>query len=295
MDRALFDEEFLRSLESLAFLSRRVRGGRFYGEHPSFRKGTSPDFADYRSYQPGDDFRSIDWNVWSRLGRPYVKLYREEEDLSVHVLLDASLSMDWGRPRKIDYARRLAAALAYIGLSSLDRVGVTAFAGGLGDTLPAHRGRSQMVPLFEYMSRIRPAGGTAFSACLADYALRCSVPGLAVVVSDLLDEGGVEKGLAALLYRRFDVVLIQVLDSEEIEPTGSGPVRLRDAESGRSLRLTLDPALEAAYRRRFREWLDGIESFCLSHQVEYLRASTLVPFEDVVLRYLRQGTHLRGR
>lgn len=295
MDRVLFDEAFLRSLESLSFLSRRVRTGRFSGEHPSFRRGTSPDFADYRSYQPGDDFRSIDWNVWSRLRRPYVKLYREEEDLTVHVLLDASLSMDWGRPRKIDYARRLAAALAYIGLASLDRVGVTAFAGGLGETLPAHRGRSQMVPLFEYMSRVRPAGGTAFSACLAEYARRCRVPGLAVVVSDLLDEGGVEQGLAALLYRRFDVVLLQVLDGEEIEPAGSGPLRLREAETGRSLRLTLDPALAAAYRRRLRAWLDGIEAFCLARRIEYLRTSTVVPFEDVVLRYLRQGMHLGRR
>jgi len=297
MDRELFDREFLRKLEYLSFVSRRIYRGDTRGAHASPRRGTSLDFADYRTYQPGDDFRSIDWSIFSRLDRLFVRLYAEEEDLTVHVLLDASASMSYGSPAKIDYARRLAAALAYVGIGSLDRVGVTTFAAGLGGALAPRRGRAQLFHLLEYMSRIRAGGATDISRSLEDYALRSRSPGLAVVITDLMDESleGYRRGLRALLFRDFEVVLVHVLDREEIAPREEGTLRLTDMETGRELAVAVDKPTLAAYRRRVTDFFSGVEEFCLRNRVEYLRTATIVPFEEVVLKYLRQGAHLHSR
>ena len=298
MDRQLFDRDFLKKLEYLSLVSRRLYRGEAKGAHASPRRGTSPDFADYRTYQPGDDFRYIDWNIFGRLDRLFVKMFAEEEDLSVHILLDASESMAFGTPRKIDYARRVAGALGFIGLASLDRVGAATFAAGIGESLAPRRGRRQIFHLFEYLSRVAPSGPTDLSRSLEDYALRSRSPGLAVVVSDLLDESGVaayRRGLLALRYRAFDVVLVQVLDREEIAPADEGMSRLADMETGRMVNVAIDARLLAAYRKKVAGFLGSLEEFCLGNRIEYLRTSTVVPFEDVVLKYLRQGAHLHSR
>jgi uncharacterized protein (DUF58 family) len=295
MDRALYDAAFLRKLERLALVSRRLYRGEGRGMHRSMRRGASPDFADHRAYQPGDDLRSMDWNVYGRLGRLFVKLFVDEEDVSVHILLDTSRSMGFGNPSKMDAARRVGAALGYIGITALDRVGMAAFAAGVGQVLAPRRGRAQFHHLIDRLSRLAPAGGTDFSRSLEQYAQRAREPGIAVVISDLLDPGGCERGLAALRYRGFDVVLVQILDREEISPTIHGALRLADAETGRSLSVTVDSRLLSEYHARVNRHLTGLESFCLRAGIEYLRASTLVPFEDIVLKYLRQGAHLHTR
>ena len=295
--RELFDRDFLRKLEYLSFISRRIYRGDTRGAHPSPRRGTSLDFADYRVYQAGDDFRAIDWSIFGRLGRLFVRMYAEEEDLTVHLLLDASGSMSYGSPPKIDYARRLAAALGYVGIGSLDRVGITTFAAGLGGSLAPRRGRAQLFHLLSYMSGIRAGGRTDISRSLEDYALRSRSPGLAIVISDLLDESldSYRRGLRALLFHDFEVVLVHVLDRQEISPQGEGALRLTDMETGAALPVSVDRPLLAAYRRRVNGFFDGVEAFCLKHRVEYLRAGTIVPFEEVVLKYLRQGAHLHSR
>jgi uncharacterized protein (DUF58 family) len=315
----LFDKEFLHKLEYLSFISRRIYRGDTRGSHSSQRRGTSLDFADFRTYQPGDDFRTIDWSIFSRLDRIFVRLYAEEEDLSVHVLLDSSASMAYGNPPKIDYARRLAAALGYVGIGSLDRVGVTTFAAGLGGALAPRRGRAQLFHLLEYLGGIRTSGGTDISRSLEDYALRSRSPGLAIVITDLLDQGSVletppgdaarrlqsaeiprrldsyKRGLQALLFRDFDVVLVHVLDRDEINPREEGALRLTDMETGQALPLSVDKPLLAAYRRRLAGFFAEVEEFCLKNKIEYLRAASIVPFEEVVLKYLRQGAHLHSR
>lgn len=298
MDRQLFDREFLSKLEYLSLVSRRLYRGEASGAHASPLRGTSPDFADYRIYQPGDDFRYIDWNIFGRLDRLFVKLFAEEEDLSVHILLDASRSMAFGVPPKIDYARRVAAALGFIGLASLDRVGVATFAAGVGGSLAPRRGRAQIFHLFEYLSAVAPSGTTELSRSLEEYSLRSRSPGLAVVVSDLLDESGsgaYRRGLLALRCRGFDVVLVQVLDREEIAPAEDGMSRLSDMETGRTVNVAIDAELRSAYRKKVTGFLGDVEEFCLGNRIEYLRTSTVVPFEDVVLKYLRQGAHLHSR
>ena len=308
MDTELFDKEFLRKLESLAFISRRLYRGQARGAHTSVRRGTSLDFADFRTYQPGDDFRTIDWGIYGRLDKLVVRLYAEEEDLTVHLLVDASASMSFGSPPKIDYARRLAAALGYVGIGSLDRVGVTTFGAGLGSgpaaALAPRRGRAQLFHLLEYLSALKPAGRTDIARSLEEYARRSRSPGLAIVISDLLDDPesasggaleGYKRGMQALLFHDFEVVLVHVLDREEIGPGEQGALRLTDMETGQTLPLYVDRQLLAAYRAKVTGFFGQVESFCMGNRIEYLRAATLVPFEDVVLRYLRQGAHLHAR
>ena len=315
MDTELFDREFLRKLESLAFISRRLYRGEARGAHTSVRHGTSLDFADFRAYQPGDDFRTIDWGIYGRLDKLVVRLYAEEEDLTIHLLLDCSASMSFGSPPKIDYARRLAAALGCVGIGSLDRVGVTTFGAGLGKgpagaksasggALAPRRGRAQLFHLLEYMSSLKPEGRTDIARSLEEYARRSRTPGLAIVITDLLDDSrsatgialdGYRRGLQALRFHDFEVVLVHVLDREEIRPAEQGALRLTDMETGQVLAVYADRPLLAAYRKKLTRYFGGVESFCLKNNIEYLRAATIVPFEDVVLRYLRQGAHLHAR
>jgi len=261
-----------------------------------------------------------------------VKLFTAEEDLTLQILLDTSRSMSFGSPPKSDYARRIAAALGYIALANLDRVGVATFDSDLGDQLPAHRSRRHIFALFDYLSRVRSEGETGFNRSLKSFSLRAgrgsrerrggtaaagdravgasaaagasavgsgggssgaaAAPAVVVVISDLLDESGFEEGLKALLYASKDVVLIQVLDVDEIDPQLGGAYRLIDSESGAVKRVTVDSAILEIYRRKVDDFFRGIEDFCLAHGIEYLRTNNQVPVEDLVLKYLRQGMHL---
>ena len=292
MENALFDTSFLQKLDYLSLLSKKLHRGDIRGEHTTYRKGASLEFNDFRAYQPGDDFRYIDWNIFSRLDRIFVKLFSSEEDLTIHILVDSSQSMSYGNPRKIDFACNVGAALGYIGLTNLDRVGVTTFNDTLGNSLVPYRSRKHIYSLFSYFSSLETDGGTNLGSALVRYARGTKRPGLAIVIGDLLDTGGYQDGLMALLYRRFDVVLIQVLDEEELEPTVRGAAALTDSESGRTERVTVDEELLALYRRNVAKYFAELEEFCLTHGIEYLRTTTDVPFEDLILKYLRQGMYL---
>jgi uncharacterized protein (DUF58 family) len=293
MAQLLFDTDFLKKLELLRLTSNRIYHGQGRGEHSTVKMGTSLEFSDYRNYQVGDDFRYIDWNIFSRLDRLFLKVFTAEEDLSIHILLDTSQSMMYGDPPKIDYARRVAAALGYIGLSNLDRVGITTFAASIQDSMMPRRGRDHFLSLLNYCERITCGSETDFNRSLMEYSFRSKRAGLAIVISDLLDPKGVERGLDALRFARYDVLLVQILDEEEVRPTYTGPVRLRDLETDQEQRLTIDELLLTRYRERVQKWCSQIEHFCLKSQIEYLRASTLIPFEDLILRYLRHGVHLQ--
>jgi uncharacterized protein (DUF58 family) len=273
--------------------SNRIYHGQGRGEHSTVKIGTSLEFSDYRNYQVGDDYRYIDWNIFSRLDRLFLKVFTAEEDLSIHVLLDTSQSMLFGDPSKIDYAKRVAVALGYIGLSNLDRVGITTFGAGIHESMSPRRGRDHFLELIDYCDRVTCLGETDFNRAMMEYGVRSRRAGLAIVISDLLDPKGFERGLEALRFARYDVLLVQILDEDEIRPRYTGPVRLRDLETDHEQRLTIDELLLARYRERVQQWCRHIEEFCLKSQIEYLRASTLIPFEDLILKYLRHGIHLR--
>ena len=281
----------MQKLEYLSLIARKLFRGRYRGEHKSYRKGSSLEFHDYRSYQPGDDFRYIDWNIFSRLDKLFVKLYTAEEDLTIHILLDTSASMGFGSPSKLDYAKRVGAALAYIGYINLDRVRAASFNDSRGKFLdPSRRGGVSI--LFRFFEDLESGGQTRFNSALSDYAASVRRPGLAIVLSDLLDPAGYYDGLKTLRFAGYDVMLIQILAEEEIAPSANGALDLIDSETREHLRMTVDKRVLEAYSLRLEAHFRDVEQFTLSQGIEYVRASTIVPFEDLVLKYLRQGMHL---
>lgn len=289
MATQLLDEAFLRRLEQLSLLARKIRSGVSRGENISINRGASLEFSDYRLYQPGDDFRYLDWNIYRRLNRLFVKVFTAEENLTVHILLDTSRSMSFGNPGKLWYGGRLAAALGYLAVNNLDRVGISAFADGVEHSLPPVRQMSHVFSIFDYIQGLEPSGTTDFNRTLRDYSLRTRRPGLAILITDLLDPSGYVEGLQALLYRKFDIMLIQVLDEEEIDPRFKGAFRLIDGETDDETELNVEPDTIAEYQRRLSSFFAEVEEFCLGHDIEYLRTSTRIPFEDVVFSYLRRG------
>jgi uncharacterized protein (DUF58 family) len=293
MAQRTFDETFLKRLEALSVVSRKIVAGRAKGERRSFRKGAGVEFQDYRPYVTGDDLRYVDWNIYSRLDRLLLKLYVEEEDLCLHLLVDGSASMGFGQPPKLDYALQVAAALGYIGLTNLERVALGYFAGELSHMLRPRRGRGQIFPLLEFLSAVEAKGPTNLNSCLAGYALRSRVPGIAVVLTDLLDPGGYAEGLKALLRRRFEVFLLHVVSEDELQPPLRGDLTLLDAEGGVSREVSLDRGALERYQERLHGHFAEVERFCANHRIDYLRTSTAVPFQDLILRHLRRGGFLR--
>lgn len=290
MHQTLLEPELLARLERLRLNSRRLRFGASRGETRTKRRGSSLEFSDYRAYQPGDDFRYIDWNAYGRFHRLFVKLFTAEEDLTLHLLIDTSASMGFGTPTKLSYAVKLAAALGYIAIANLDRVGVAAFGDGLGPRLSPERRKNHVFTLFDYLSALKVSGGTGFNNAVTEYARRARKTGLAVIVSDMLDEEGYSEGLAALSSVGFDIAVLHVLDDSELDPDlRAGSYRLVDSETRRVSEVHLDGATRREYREALGAYLSEVESFCLDKGIEYLRTTTSVPVEEIVFDYLRRG------
>jgi uncharacterized protein (DUF58 family) len=282
----LLDEHFLRRLERLrlALAVRPRTRGRPGGIHHSPKAGMSLEFADYKRYTPGDDFRYVDWKVYGRLDRLLIKVFTREEDMPIYLLLDKSGSMGVGG--KFLYSLRLAAALGYIGLKELDRVGAYPFSGGIEGGLPPRSGPQQIFRLFRYLEGLRPGGRTDLNKALEGFVAQRRQAGLAVLISDMLVPGGYERGLGHLLSRNFRVLLLQPLASADLDPPPEGAVRLVDAETGRGLELELSgPAIEL-YQQRLRAYLGRLEAFCLANKIDYLRLPITTPLETVIFELL---------
>lgn len=282
-----FSSAFLMQLERLAFISKRTRLGRVKGERKSPRRGSSVEFADYRPYEVGDDLRYVDWNAFGRLDRLYLKLFMDEEDLCVHLILDASASMGFGRPTKLEYGVRLAAALAFIGFVNLERVGVAVFRDRVSEGWLPTRGRNQFLPLEEFLGDLVVGGSTALNESLRQYALRAKDPGVAIVISDFLDPAGYEDGLRAMMEGRFDIHVIHLLSPDELDPRFGGDLELVDAESGEIRAVSVDSETLRAYERQLSAFLAGVEGFCRSKELNYIRVSTDLALEDLLLRRLK--------
>lgn len=291
----MFDEPFLRRLERLAILSRRAVAGQLQGERRSPRRGQSVEFADFRPYVSGDDFRHIDWNAYARLERFFIKLFVQEEDLTVHLLVDTSRSMDWGEPNKLWYALRAAGALGYVALVGLDRVSVTAVgngSGGTGGYLPPRRGKAQATSLFSFLEGLQAGGRTDLGPRLRNYAAAATRPGPLVLASDLQDEGW-EEGLRALAGRGFEVTVLHVLAPDEVDPELEGDLRLHDIETGVEVEITADYETLQRYRQELAVWRASLQRFCSARGMNYVPVDTAVPFETLLFAMLRQRGLLR--
>jgi uncharacterized protein (DUF58 family) len=292
-----FDERFLRKLESLVMAIRRSAAGQTRGTRRSRRIGAGLEFADHRDYAPGDDLRTLDWNLYGRLERLAVRLYEEDEDLSIDVLVDASASMGAGTPPKLNLALQLGAALAYVGLANLDRVAVTALGAAEGQAvgLPPARGKARILPILRVLDGVRPAGRTALAPAVRGFLARRRVRrrGLAILISDFYDPAGPRAAVDLLLHHRLDVVAVQVSAPDELAPSLRGDVVLRDIETGETRELTVTPALLVEYARRHEALVRGLEGFCRERGTPFFAVVSDQPFDAVVLRMFRAGGLLR--
>jgi uncharacterized protein (DUF58 family) len=288
-----FDETTLRRLNRLTLVAARVRAGALKGERRSTRRGASVEFADYRDYVAGDDLRRLDWNVYARLDRPFVKLREEEEDLAVHLLIDASRSMNWGEDgrNKFEYALHLAAALGSITLSAGDPLRVTMLqTSEVSKTSEVYlRGQQHLLRLLKFLDAQTAAGVTDLDALLRAYALSARRSGLAILISDLFSPAGYQSGLSTLLARGYDAVLLHVLAPDELDPPLAGDLRLIDVETGGAQDASLDGGLRELYRRRVRAWRDEIQAYCRKRGVRYLAVRTDRAWDEVVLYEMRKA------
>ncbi|MEM8531699.1 MAG: DUF58 domain-containing protein [Chloroflexota bacterium] len=288
----LFDSVFLRKLDQLALITKRAMSGDIQGERRSPRRGSSVEFADFRPYTPGDDIRQIDWNLYARMERFYLKLFVAEEELTLHLLIDNTASMDWGDPHKLLYAKRVSAAFGYTTLSSLDRVTITAFGAGSTRQMPGVRGKRGALPLFDFLQKLPTgSGGSLYDSCRR-YAQTARNAGPLLLCSDLMDPDWKE-ALRALASRSFDITIIHTLAPQEIRPELDGDFRLVDAENGNPVEITADLETLRQYEENLLSWRAEIESFCAGRDMTYVFADTNVPVEDFILSNLRARGVLR--
>jgi uncharacterized protein (DUF58 family) len=289
----LLDESFLRKLDVLSLAPRRPVHGQLRGVHRSRRTGSGMVFTDFRPYSAGDDIRHIDWSIYLRLDRLILKLFEEEADLPIYVFVDASASMGFGTPPKLDYACKTAAALAYVALLNHDRVNLVAFADGIVQTLPTRRGKNHAPQVFRFLERLNASGQTSLYAALRGYFGSARARGMAIVISDFLDPEGIEPAFAVLRRCRQTVVAVHVVDAEEREPRLPEEVVLVDAEDGTANELEITPSLLEAYRQTFASHVREVEAYCRKYGWSYVPAPTQVKLEELMLKQLREQGLLR--
>lgn len=289
---ALLSPDLLRRLEQFQLLAQRRAKSSARGERRSRARGQSVEFADYRNYVAGDDLRYLDWNLYGRLDRLFLKLYEEERELPVRVFLDASESMNFGEPLKFDFARRVAAAVGYVALCGFDRVAVIPFPAHDEDAvvrgaLRTVRGRRSAFGFFQNLSRLTVGGPANLNEALRRGAIEARQAGLAIVLSDFLDPAGYETGLSALVGRGFQVDVVQVLAPDELAPSTYGDLRLVDSETGGQQEVTFGRYRLAAYQQTVQRFCGRLREFCTGRGMNHFLASSATSLEDLLLRQLR--------
>ena len=284
----LLSPTLLAQLERLELVSRKIFRGRLKGERRSRRKGQSVEFADFRTYVPGDDLRFIDWNLYARLDRLFLKLFLEEEDLHFYALIDGSASMEFGDPTKLQFARQLAASLGFVGLCRADRVKIEFLGSSLSNPGPVLRGRQSLWRMLQYLEEAQPGENASLAEGIKDFCLRNTGQGILVLITDLMDKNGYESALRFLLAQNLDVYLIHVLSPAELEPDVKGDLRLVDCEDKDVAEITVSRPLMDRYKRTLATFLDGAREYCTRRGISYLMTNCETPVDQLVSSYLRQ-------
>lgn len=288
VDPTVFDEAFLRQLERLLLVTRGAVHGGIKGQRRSVKWGQSVEFKDYRDYALGDDLRALDWNIYARLDRLFVKLFVEEEDVTVHILLDGSASMETGAPDKLLFGKRAAAALAYVGLASYDRVQLAVLQKKAARRFPAVRGSGRIFQVLADLSSVKPAPGpTDLAAAVRHYAAQITQRGPLLLISDLFDVNA-DRAISELAGTRCEVAVLHTLATDELDPPLEGDLRLIDRETGEGVDITADLFTLDAYRARLAEWQDHLEEICTKRRVAYVPTPTTLPLADLVFAELRR-------
>jgi len=291
---ALLTPELLRRLEQFQLLAARRAKSSARGERQSKARGHSVEFADYRNYVSGDDLRYVDWNLYGRLDRLFLKLYEEERELPVRIFLDASESMTFGQPPKFDFARQIAAAAGYVALCGFDQVSVDVFPDQPAESacrgaLRRVRGRKSALSFFQNLGQLTARGPAEFNVALRRGALKARQAGVALVLSDLLDPSGYDAGLTALIGRGFQVSVIQILAPEELSPTAFGDLRLVDSETGAEQEVTFGKFRLKAYQQTVNRYSQHLREYCQARGVNFFRVSSDTALADLLLRQLREA------
>lgn len=293
----LIDGRLMARLDHLDVVSRKIFNGRVQGERRSKRRGQSVEFADFRPYVPGDDLRFVDWNIYGRLDKLFLKIFLEEEDLSLIIAVDRSASMHWGDPPKFDFARRLAMALGYIGLVNHNRVSLVGFGGeGPMDRISNLRGRRRTHDMGKWLLGLEPGGDAGFEDAMRTVAMSRQGRGVMVILSDFMFKEGFQKGLRFVAGRGYDVFGIQVLAPQEIDPLKhgmSGDLRLVDIEDEDEAEVTVNGAVLDGYKRRLDQWCGELREFCIRRAIMHLVVDTSTDLETLLLEYLRRRGLLR--
>jgi uncharacterized protein (DUF58 family) len=284
----LLSPDLLARLERLELVSRKIFRGRLKGERRSRRKGQSVEFADFRNYVPGDDLRFLDWNLYARLDRMFLKLFLEEEDLHFYALLDSSESMSFGEPQKLHFAKQLAASLGFVGLCRADRIKLQTLSGPSIRSAPVLRGRASLWRMLDYLENIAPQGTASLAEGVRQFCLRNSGKGIVVLISDLMDKSGYESALRMLLAQQMDIYVVHVLSPEEMDPEITGDLRLVDCEDGDVAEISVSRPLLNRYKKTLAAFVDGARDFCTRRGIAYLLAVSNLPVERMVAQYLRQ-------
>ncbi|MEX2026590.1 MAG: DUF58 domain-containing protein, partial [Pirellulaceae bacterium] len=270
----------MAQLQRLELVSRKIFRGRMKGERRSRKKGQSVEFADFRNYVPGDDLRLLDWNLYARLDKLILKLFLEEEDLHFYALLDASESMGFGEPTKLEYAKQLAAALAFVGLIRADRVRIETLGQDRQHRGPVLRGRKSVWRMLDYVAAIEPGDNVPLADGVKNFCLRNSGRGIVVLITDLMDKQGYESALRYLVSQQMDVYLIHVLSQEELEPDVKGDLRLVDCEDDDVAEITVSAPLLSKYKQTLGAFTSGAQEFCSRRGINYLLANNQTPVPD---------------
>jgi uncharacterized protein (DUF58 family) len=291
----LLSPDFMRQLDRIDILSRKMLMGRMQGERRSKKRGQSVEFADYRNYVVGDDLRFIDWNLYARLDKLFLRLFLEEEDLSVSIVLDVTASMNYGEPNKLAFAKKLAAALGYTGLVHYNRVNFYTFTDAVHDQARGLRGRRPIPRMLEFLDKQQPPKEGEKSGHLANALRRVALtqrePGVIVVVSDFMDKGDLNDALRYLGEPKHDVYAVQLLSPQEVDPSKGqivGDLRLRDVEDGDIAEVSVSAPLLNRYKANLQAYCQHVRATCLKRQIAYMISETDVSLESLVLKYLRQ-------
>jgi uncharacterized protein (DUF58 family) len=285
----LFAPDFLQKLETLNLIASQLVRGRRAAMRPSIKKGASIEFKDFREYSPGDDPRTVDWMAYARLGELFIKLFRQEEELDLWVLLDRSASMDFGEPNKFAHARRIAAALAYIGMSNMDSASVVPFDDGLSQGLVRLRGKGPVLRVMDYLENLTTAPATDFEKTAQMFMSRVRRPGIVVIISDFYGLQRARAGLDRLRFMKHQMHVVQIVSPWERDPPLRGELKLVDAETGAQQNLTITDSMLKKYKAAYEGLSTDLRAYSMKYAIGFDQAHTDVAFDQFVRQVLQHG------
>lgn len=295
-EKKLFDDEFLRRLQRLGLIAKRIpAASAAAGQRRSRRLGDGLEFADHRAYAPGDDIRFLDWPYYARMERLLLRQFHEHSEGAVSILLDASASMRLGQVCKFDYARRTAAALAYVAMVNLDRVRVLPFGETLGEGMQTGRNRGQILQVLDFLEALTAGGKTYLGTAVEKFLRRFGETGTVMILTDLLEvEDDLSDALSLLRQRKNDVIVLHVADRHDSCPPFLGPTQLTSVEAGGRMSVNVTEEVLASYSRRWRQFVRGVERTCAGRAAVYVQAPTAASFERLVLETLQKAGVLQS-